>query len=184
MQNINLLNNVDFPVDSSINGKLALGSFLALIFILAIVSIITSLKSSGYYNQLIFLENSQKKLLTQIEQHGIKKGPEFVEGVDNSGHRIGSKIGFHKYFRDLARYTPKNVWLTHISLSRSEKIIVIKGHTLFASDVARFIIALGQSPSMKNRSFDVLNIKKNESAARVDFTIATDVAVNNLWMDR
>jgi len=176
MQNINLLEDIELPQRSVITSKLVLKVVGLLVLVLLVISIFCTAKLSRSKESLTALGGFQQKLIAKIISLEKKDdSPNHGNGVDSTGHKMGSTINFYGYLHDIAKHTPKNVWLTTIALSQAENMIMFRGHALSASDVTNFISNLKSSSSMRNRAFNTVQIRKNENTREIDFTIATDV---------
>ncbi len=180
-QNINLLEEIELPNLATITSKLILQLAITLVLILTVVSLIHGTTLSQDKKKLSQIEISRSNVLNKIKIMKQKNTSiSYDIGMDSSGHKIGSKTGFHQYLHGITKLIPRNVWITNIILSKSENTIVLRGHALCATDVANLVFALENAENLHEKTFSILQIKKNESTQEIDFTVATETKMSSL----
>jgi hypothetical protein len=80
-----------------------------------------------------------------------------VSGMLNRGD-MGNTKGYADYFRAFSRQNVQGLWLTGATIVGAGKEIEVKGRAMQAELVPGFIGRLTQEPSMKGKSFDLLEI--------------------------
>lgn len=80
-----------------------------------------------------------------------------VSGMVTRGD-MGNTNGYADYFRAFARQNVQGLWLTGATIVGAGKEIEVKGRTMQSELVPSFIGRLTQEPSMKGKSFDLLDI--------------------------
>jgi hypothetical protein len=80
-----------------------------------------------------------------------------VSGMLTRGD-MGNTKGYADYFRAFSRQNVQGLWLTGATIVGAGKEIEVKGRALQSDLVPGFIGRLTQEPSMKGKSFDLLDI--------------------------
>lgn len=83
----------------------------------------------------------------------------------------GNTQGFSVYLTGLARQRPAPLWLTFIGISHGGSQLRLSGSTLQPEAVPQFLQRLSAEPVFAGTGFRHLQILREESSDRVDFTV-------------
>ncbi len=98
----------------------------------------------------------------ESEVAGVEAELKQLRGVSEMLSRgdMGNTKGYADYFRAFARQNVSGLWLTGATIVGAGKEIEVKGRALQSELVPSFIGRLTQEPSMKGKSFDLLDISQ------------------------
>lgn len=106
------------------------------------------------------------------EVHARKKVMRFV-----GNNQFGSGKGFSTYLSSLSNLQVNNVWLSEIAISNNS--VKIKGSALGADLIPAYFTKFRNEAVFRGQRFQLFKLdRKPETDWKVDFTIATEEAIN------
>jgi hypothetical protein len=179
-QNINFLTTLNIQSISAFNSKLMIqiiSGWVLLLFLIYTISLISHVSKQATLDNLT---STQKNLQAQID----KLDKELVSL--NSPQSLplplinsDSLVGFYRYFKDLARFTPKDIWFNNIVFSQPNNLILLNGSTTSAANIPIFINALKKSKIFNEKKIGTLQIQKIPDTNNVEFTLGTATAIES-----
>lgn len=98
-----------------------------------------------------------KNEISHLEQQ-IQAGQQLLNALKTQN--FGMTQGFSSQLRALARYTPAQLWLTHIHFSQAGQNIHLQGNTFEPERIPHFVFALSQAPIFQPLLFKQVQINE------------------------
>lgn len=179
--------NLNRYLPKTVVNLLPLKTILVYWGLLCLILVVPSIYVMLYYNH-------QASRLNEIKQQKQKLAQDFVVLKNKYDHLLGeekqaqspdmsqfrqklqqlrqnSSLLYSHYLVALGKYTPQNVWLTNIEISKGGNFVKLRGKALSYHDVTVFTQNLNKSQAFKNKNFETLNI--DQSQDNQSFVLAT-----------